>query len=60
MMDIERLKALNLALNKLYRLPREEDPGASVTEAIGTLIECMMFIFDSWESEHMKPAEYDD
>lgn len=51
-MDIERLKALNLALKALYREETEEVTGASVTEAIGTLIESMRFIFDTWEREH--------
>jgi hypothetical protein len=51
-MDIEKFKALNLALYQLYRVETEEDRGASVTEAIGTLIECMHFLFESWESEH--------
>ena len=51
-MDIERLKALNLALKDLYREETEETPRASVTAAIGTLIESVRFVFDSWESEH--------
>lgn len=51
-MDIERLKALNLALKALYREETEEVARASVTEALGALIESVRFIFDTWESEH--------
>ena len=50
-MDIERIKALNIALKALYREETEEKPRASVTEALGVLIESVRFIFDYWESE---------
>ncbi len=53
-MDIEKLDTMKFLLKGLRREDTENLPSASVAEAIDLLIECVEFIFDSYQPESSK------
>lgn len=50
-MDLEKLKKMKLLLKELNRDATESSPSASVAEAIMVLIDCVDFIFDSYQTD---------
>jgi len=54
-MDFEKLKTMKVLLNGLRRPNTEIFPGATVTEEIDVLIECVEFILDSFQPERLNP-----